>query len=211
ESATNAAQAATSPAAAPPTHQDTAAASQAPPAHGGGFGGLLGGIGHLVEAPFQMLGQAAGYEGHGTWDRDRLMPFLAAIGAAGATPTVHPLFALSQGLGAYGKTYMAQQEQEAKIQQTQADAMYRQWLALPDDVRQSVVPKLGMAMNPDGTPDVKNSIPLPGGHAMHFGSAADVVTGAYGPVRQTPQAPQAGVSGSPGSGGVGAPTTPVTA
>lgn len=178
--------------------------------HGGGFGGALA---SLVKAPFQLLGDAAGYEGHGQWDRDRLMPFLSAIGTMGATPTVHPLFALSQGLGAYGKSYMAQQQQEAQIAEEQAQAAIGRRGALPPDVAAGVYERAGPAYDPvTGRPDYRNVHRMANGEIGHWAPVGDLTSSVYGQAGGgAGGAPQAGVAGSPGSAGPGQVTGPVTA
>ena len=131
----------------PPPAKQPGLAAAAQPGHGGGFGGALA---SLIGAPLHLLGEAAGYEGNGKFDRDRLMPFLSAIGTMGATPTVHPLFALSQGLGAYGKSYMDTQRQEADIAQENANAQLARFQAQPLANQSGYMEMPGAAFGPDG-------------------------------------------------------------
>jgi len=186
---------ATSPTAGAPG-ADFGAADQSPPSGGGGFfgaiGHLLGGVGHAAES-------VAGYDPNtGQWNRDRLMPLLSAIGAIGATPTVHPLFALSQGLSQYANSYMAQQQQEAQIGETQARTGQIQWETLPPNVRNALYKKQGVAIDPQtGEPDWSRTFQNPDKSHYYWEFAPNLI-------------PQAGVKGAPGSTG-GGPSQVVTA
>jgi hypothetical protein len=164
-----------------PASPDSAPPASAPSGGGrrGGFGGALRDI---VGAPLHLLGEAAGApdQAHPHWDRDRLMPFLSMIGAIGATPTVHPLFALSQGLGAYGKTYMAQQQQEAEIAERQATAAQTRYETLPPAMRQGMTEIPGALFNPDGSIDSQRTHMTSSGHYAHWGYGTDLMPGAGG-------------------------------
>ena len=207
----------------PPAKQPGLGAAAQPPPSGQG-GGFLPSLFHGVENLGKGVAGAAGYEGHGQWDIDKLMPLLSAIGTAGSVPTVHPLVALAAGLGGYGQAYMAQQQKEAQLNLTQAQARAENYGALPASVQRAVTPQPGPAIDPrTGQIDLRNSIPLGNGKYMHYGAAADVVAAAYGsPSGGAGGAPggapgggggppQAGVQGAPGSAGAGVATGPVTA
>ena len=193
------------PAPAPAPKQPGLGAAAQP--QGGGGGGFLPSLFHGVENLGKGLASAAGYQGDGHWDRDRLMPLLSAIGAAGSAPTVHPFVALAAGLGGYGKAYMQQQQNEAQIGEEQANAGLTRQQTLPTALAQGMVQQEGPAIDPRTNQiDWSRTITVPGKGYMHWGSAADLAKsvvggggGAAAPGLATPQSQQGGV------GGAGAP------
>lgn len=196
------------PATAPAPKQPGLGAAAQP--QGGGGGGFLPSLFHGVENLGKGLASAAGYQGDGHWDRDRLMPLLSAIGAAGSAPTVHPFVALAAGLGGYGKAYMAQQQQEAQIGLTDAQAQEQRYQALPTTVRNSMGEIQGPARNPDGTPDYVHSYQIKPGVWAHHATADQLLAGGGGGAPGAPATP-AGSTMTSQQGGVsaaGAPAAP---
>jgi hypothetical protein len=102
--------AATAPPSAPTGGGAATPSGQAPQHHGGIGSALAGAAEGLV-----------GYDPKsGKFNTDQLMRLFSGIAAMGATPTVHPLFALSQGLGGYANAYYGQQQERAEIARTEA-------------------------------------------------------------------------------------------
>ena len=206
----------------PPTAADTAPAPPPQPGLGAaaqppseGHAGFLPSLFHGVEKLGQGIAGAAGYEGSGHWNIDRLMPLLSAIGTAGSVPTVHPFVALAAGLGGYGKAYMAQKAQEASIAQSQATAGQTRFQTLPPSLQKGMVEADGPALDPTTHQiDWRNTHMVPGVGYKHWEMATGMLPsaglGASGGGGGG-GGPQAGVAGSPGSAGGGQMTGPVMA
>jgi hypothetical protein len=201
---------ATTPEAPPPKQPGFGEAGQPPEGHQGFLPSLF----HGVEKLGQGLAGAAGYEGGGKWNRDQLMPLLSAIGAAGSVPTVHPFVALAAGLGGYGKAYMQQQQAEAGLNLTQAQATREQQQAIPESIRQYTGIADGPAMTRDGRFVDKSRTFTTGDGKVHHYITADEMLGMGG---QGGAGGQTGTAGATmqtqqgGVGGAGAPAQPVSA
>lgn len=79
--------------------------------------GVLSRVGDAIKS---NVGDYASGLKHG--DAQNWLPLLAAIGAAGTAPTVHPGVALAAGLGAGAQSYMGTKKALADVAQTQAQS-----------------------------------------------------------------------------------------
>ena len=167
-----------------------------PPAGGGGGGGggFLGSLFHGVEKLGQGVAGMAGYEGHGQWNRDQVVPFVTGIADMLAAPTKYPLVALTQGLKGGAQSYMQQQQQETQLGLANAQAEQARYQAQPMAVRDLMGELPGPAHNPDGTPDYAHSYQIRHGVWAHHATADELLAGGG-------QGGGAAGPGAPGAGG----------
>jgi hypothetical protein len=170
----------------------------------GGFGGIGNALGSAAEG-------LAGYDPKtGKWDTDQLMRLFSGVAAMGATPTVHPLFALSQGLGGYANAFYQQQQAKADIARTQAGTALTQQQIF-NEMQQAVPPGLraaGIQAEPGPGAANQKTIYDHTGAPWHYNVAAESIPG--GAPGTPPGAPSAAAAAAaaPPAPATGAPPAP---
>ena len=175
-------------------------------------GGFLPAVGHVLGGVGQGAEALAGYDPKtGKFDPDQLMRLFSGIAAMGATPTVHPLFALSQGLGGYANAYYQQQQAKADIQRTQAETGQLQQ-SIYNEMQNAVPPALrqaGVIASPGAGRAGQRTIYDHTGAPWHYDEAAEALPG--GAPGEPAGAPSAAAAAAPAAAAAGAPAAAAAA